>query len=109
MNDILKKGQEAIEHFGTKGMRWGVRKSRRSSSAESKASGKLRKKKAFELTDAELKKVNARLSLEKSYSQLNPSATSKAAKVVVGVLGSIAKQTATEIGTKYARKILSWG
>jgi len=104
-NDIHEKAQAVIEHYGTKGMQWGVRK-KRTRSSESKTTSALRKKKAFQLTDDELKKVNARLNLEKQFNQLNPSATAKASKVVVGVLGNIAKQTATDIGTKYAKKIL---
>jgi hypothetical protein len=104
-NELYVKAAIAIKHFGTKGMRWGVRtKGKRSSSSESKTSRKLSKKKAFELTNDELKTVNARLSLEKQFSQLNPSATAKASKAVAGVLGNIAKQTITEVGTKYATK-----
>ena len=113
-NELYVKAAIAIKHFGTKGMRWGVRtKGKRSSSSESKASAKLRKKKAFQLTNDELKKVNARLSLEKTYSQLNPSTASKAKKVVGEMAGSMAKQVlssvVTEQATKYAKKIVGGG
>ncbi len=111
-DDIYKKAQKAIEHYGTKGMRWGIRK-KRSRSSESSESSKLRKKKGFELSNDELRKVNARLSLEKSYSQLNPSTASKAKKVVGELAGSMAKQVlssvVTDQATKYAKKILTGG
>jgi len=102
---LKERAEKVVEHYGTKGMQWGVRK-KRSRSSESSAVSKLRKKKSFQLSNDELKKVNARLNLEKQYKQLNPSATAKAAKAVSGVLGNIAKQTITEVGTKYAKKIL---
>ena len=79
--------EQAMKHYGTKGMKWGVRK-KRSASASSKATSKLRKKKAFELSDDEITKVNGRLNLEKQYKQLNASTTDKgkslANKVITG-------------------------
>ena len=111
-NDIYEKAQAAIAHYGTKGMQWGVRK-KRSRSSDSSSAAKLRKKKGFELTNDELKKVNARLSLEKTYSQLNPSIASKAKKVVGDMAGNMAKQVlstvVTEQATKYAKKIVGGG
>lgn len=111
-NKLYEKAAVAIAHYGTKGMRWGIRK-RRSRSSESKSTAKLRKKKGFQLTNDELKKVNARLSLEKTYSQLNPSTTSKAKKVVGEMAGSMAKQVLssviTESATNYAKKIIAGG
>ena len=109
-NELYVKAAIAIAHFGTKGMQWGVRKKRMSSS-EAKATRSLRKKKAFQLTNDELKKVNARLSLEKTYSQLNPSTASKAKKVVGSMAGSMAKQVlsnvVTDAATSYAKKIVT--
>lgn len=107
-NKLKERAEKVVEHYGTKGMQWGVRK-KKSRSSESSTVKALRKKKAFELSNDELKKVNARLNLEKQYSQLNPSAISKATKAVSGVLGNIAKQTITDVGTKYAKKILDGG
>ena len=109
-NEIFEKAQKAVEHYGTKGMRWGVRK-KRSRSSDSSSTSSLRKKKAFQLSNAELRKVNARLSLEKQYSQLNPSTASKAKKVIANMAGSMAKQVlsnvVTETATKYAKKIIT--
>ncbi len=111
-NRIYEQAAAAIAHYGTKGMRWGVR-TKRVRSSESKSTAKLRKKKGFQLTNDELKKVNARLSLEKTYSQLNPSTASKAKKVVGSMAGSMAKQVlsnaVTEAATTYAKKIVTGG
>jgi len=111
-NELYVKAAIAIKHYGTKGMRWGVR-TRRISSSESKSTSALRKKKAFQLTNDELKKVNARLSLEKTYSQLNPTTASKAKKVVGDLAGNMAKtvlsNVVTEQATKYAKKIVTGG
>lgn len=111
-NELYEKTQKAIKHYGTKGMRWGVR-TKRSRSSESKESSTLRKKKGFQLSNDELKKVNARLSLEKSYSDLNPSSTKKAQKAVIGLAGTLAAISAVAAvatrATKYAKKIMEGG
>jgi len=111
-NKLYDLAVVAIAHYGTKGMRWGVRK-KRGRSVESKSAAKLRKKKGFQLTNDELKKVNARLSLEKTYSQLNPTTAAKAKKVIGGMAGSMAKQVlsnvVTESATTYAKKIVTGG
>jgi hypothetical protein len=112
-NKLYVKAAASIAHYGTKGMQWGVRKKRGRSSSESRVTKSLRKKKAFQLTNAELKKVNARLSLEKQYSQLNPTTASKAKKVITSMAGSMAKQVlsnvVTEAATTYAKKIVTGG
>ena len=75
---------EALVHAGVKGMKWGVRK--RTSSSENAAIKPLKKKKAKELTDAEIKQAISRMSLEKKYNELNPKGFSKANKIVLGAL-----------------------
>lgn len=111
-NELIEQAKQAIQHYGTKGMKWGVRK-KSSRSAESSETSALRKKKGFQLTNDELKTVNARLSLEQSYSQLNPSTISKGKKAILGVAGTIAavKAITSVIGpaAKYAKKIVSGG
>ena len=108
-NELYERAQQAVAHYGVKGMRWGVRK-KRSRSSESSEASSLRKKKGFQLTNEELKRVNARLSLEQSYSQLTPNSLSKAKKVVVALAGTLAaiKAVASVVSPAaiYAKKIL---
>lgn len=62
-----------LEHFGKKGMKWGVRKApTHKSSSDAKAVQKHRGKPASSLTNKQLKDINARLNLEQQYSRMNP-------------------------------------
>lgn len=62
-------------HAGKKGMKWGVRKDRRSSDA--KAIAPLRKKSASTLSNDDIKKVVTRMQLEKQYKDINPRGVNK--------------------------------
>lgn len=71
-----------LYHYGVLGMKWGVRRARRQPSTDSSEAKALKKKKVSELSNAELRKLNDRMNLERNYSQLNPSAIKKGAKMV---------------------------
>lgn len=62
---------EYLEHFGTKGMRWGHRKAKTTRSSESAKLRSIQKKKVSHMTNAELQEANARLNLEANYRQLS--------------------------------------
>lgn len=65
-------GEEFIQHYGVKGMKWGVRNKRRSSKKGGKPSGRTTYKKTpNRLSDDELKRRISRMELEKKYSDLN--------------------------------------
>ena len=71
-----------LEHYGVKGMKWGVRrtdaqlaraagrKPKPEPSADAKRVANLRAKKTYSLTNAELKAINERLNLEQNYMRL---------------------------------------
>lgn len=66
--------QEFLAHWGVKGMKWGIRRSRASRLAASRRHTpdyaevkKLSKKKAKHLTNEELKKINERRNLENNF------------------------------------------
>jgi hypothetical protein len=89
--------EKILQHAGVLGMRWGIRKARSSESSTSEGHNKLRslkKKKAKELTDEELKTALARLRLEKDYKDLTKRELSGFEKSVKGVIGDAAKETA---------------
>jgi hypothetical protein len=87
--------EQLIEHYGVKGMRWGVRRKRPKSSADSSSVSRLLKKKPRQLSDAELKKINNRLNLERQFSSLNPSKTAKGKKFVSSILSNAGKTVLT--------------
>ena len=85
MSNIL---DDFLEHAGVKGMKWGVRKSRRSPSSDASEVKTLKKKKRYELSNAELKRVNERLQLEKKLKDLNPSSVKRGKTAVTGVIAA---------------------
>lgn len=75
-----------LAHYGVPGMKWGRRKGGSSApvrvSGDRKASDAIRKKPIESITNKQLKTVNNRLQLEKSYSELskNPNAIDRITK-----------------------------
>ena len=70
---------EVLEHHGVKGQKWGIRHkptggsvTRHRTSSDAKRIRALRKKKAHELTNQQLKDINARLNMEQNFRRLNP-------------------------------------
>lgn len=83
-----------IEHYGVRGMRWGVRKSRSArakypQSSESKKVQKLRERKAGQLSNKQLQTVNTRLNLEQNYSKLNPNAIKRGTVAAAAILSTV--------------------
>lgn len=109
---------EHLEHYGIKGMRWGVRRptgkngrvsSVKKSSVDFRTTKDLRKRPAHTLTNMQLKKVNERMQLESKFSQMNPSKIAKGQRMVKGVLATAGTVTAmskliSEISAKAAVK-----
>lgn len=90
-----------LEHYGKKGMKWGVRKDRKS------GKGKSAKQIAKTLTDAELKKRVNRLNMEKQYVDLvkgAPSSVSKGRGLVTQMLKTAGKQKAQSLVTEGVSK-----
>lgn len=127
---------EELYHWGIKGMRWGVRryqnndgtltsegKKRKRSKKEkidekakqenwsddAKVAAEIKTKSVKQMSNAELRKLNERIQLEKQYSQLTKKETSKGKKVVTEILGGAAKDTAKSYVTKYMKKGIDSG
>jgi hypothetical protein len=76
--------ENILEHFGVKGMRWGVRRSRSGvtatsprvpkqfTSADFRRTQTLRGRKPQQLTNKQLKDLNERMNLEQNYKRMNP-------------------------------------
>jgi hypothetical protein len=92
--------QEAIDfiqHYGTKGMHWGVRnKQPRRESSDYKRTKNLRNRKPHELTNKQLSELNNRRNLEQNFQRLNPSKAKRGKEAVAAMLA-----TATLATTAY--------
>lgn len=91
-----------LYHFGIKGMKWGIRRFQNKDGSRTSAGKKryddrsddrktvdeIRKKKIYQMSNAELRKVNERLQLEQQYSGLssNSSVVKKGFSVVKDIL-----------------------
>ena len=106
----FEREHDELEHYGIKGMKWGVRKNRdsgpESSSAPakpkptmsadakrvSKIKSKVKTKGRDSLSNDEMQDLVKRMNLEQQYSNLNPSKAKKGMdylKTTAGVLGTV--------------------
>lgn len=94
-----------LEHFGIKGMKWGVRRNKQqlSDSADHTRVASLRKKSRFgktrKLSNEELRAVIERMNLEQQFSNLKKQRSGDGAK--------IAKELLIGIGKEHAKKALT--
>ena len=112
----VEAGQDFIAHFGTKGMRWGVRKPGTGAASDHVSSDAARahalkstvsKHGTSALSNVELQHLVTRLNLEKQHGQLNPAHVSNGHRILNEVLkvgGNVAKQQATTYASQYAQK-----
>lgn len=105
---------ENLYHFGVPGMKWGIRRRMRGAlrrafgkkkkidnvSEDHSAKEMLKKRKINTLSNAELKKLNERMQLEKQYKELRVSEMSPGKRFVSQVLQGAAKQTAINFTSK---------
>lgn len=88
-----------LTHYGVKGMRWGVRRSK----AQLSRSRKKRGDDASKYSDEELKRKVARMNLEKQYSQMTRKESPAAKKFLVKALATSAATLATAYISKYMK------
>lgn len=108
-NELIVDEENFLEHFGVKGMKWGIRKDKTSSGGKSKPASKTVKS----LSDEELRTRVKRLNLEKQYVDLvsqenkrNQGILSKGRQAVGEIVGNIAKNSLTNYGTSVAGEVL---
>jgi hypothetical protein len=95
VEDVLEQttlvGLEFLEHYGTKGMKWGVRK-RRNESKRARTfggSGKKAKDPLESLSDKELQQIVTRMNLEQNYKRLTQPKQSNTLKKVLATGATI--------------------
>lgn len=105
---------DAMAHFGVRGMRWGTRRGHTSSPASedsqrATAAGKKAKKSTNSLSNKELQDLVTRMNLERQYSTLSTQGPNMNAggKFVHEVINSIGKQQAISYGNKLVAKQLA--
>jgi len=82
---------EFLEHYGVKGMHWGIRteKPPKRMSSDYKKTAAYRSRHPQELTNKQLKAVNERLNLETNYKRMNPHTIKKGMAAAAGILAAV--------------------
>jgi hypothetical protein len=82
--------EEFLEHHGVKGMKWGIRHKPPSikRSGDSRRVSDLRKRKAHQLTNKQLKTINDRMNLEQNFNRLNPGKFTNGKRLVESILAT---------------------
>lgn len=96
---------KVLAHYGILGMRWGIRKNKRTPSTEHLIKEERKKKRAYELTNKEIEEFNRRVSLEEQYNKINPTRAQKGKQAVSRALESLGKQILTKVTDQAANKI----
>jgi hypothetical protein len=83
-----------LEHYGVKGMQWGVRRTRAQLSEDASRARQLKKRSVSSLSNQELKIVNERRNLEQNYTRLNPGVVRRGEMHAKGVIAAVGLATA---------------
>lgn len=107
----FETADDVLEHFGVKGMKWGVRKNRSGSASEDAQRADAARKKiktgggTKALSNKELQDLVTRMNLEQQYKKLTPPPKSSAAKkFVTDILVNVGKQQASKVVSDLATK-----
>ena len=129
MNKIVSNQNiDQLYHYGINGQKWGKRRFQNpdgtrtsagkkreqekskpeiQSSDDYKQSKEDRAKATKGLSNEELKRLNSRMALEKTYRDLSAAEKKKGESLAKGILKDIAKQSLTEAGKKLATDVLT--
>lgn len=101
MTETHERGMAALAHFGVKGMKWGVRRTKAQLEAPSeehtqtistRARAKSAKGSTHALTNKELQDAITRMNLEKQFTTLTTPPKSRGRQFVGKLLGQVAQQ-----------------
>lgn len=94
-----------LAHYGILGMRWGIRKNKRTPSSEHLSKEEKKKKRAYELTNKEIEEFNRRVALEEQFNRINPTRAQRGKQAVFKALEGLGKQVLTKVTDQAANKI----
>ena len=107
-----------LEHFGVKGMRWGVRREKDSSgrrppiNSEAARAAEIhtqvRKYGTSTVSNKDLQALVTRLNLERQYSNLDQKQVSSGRKYIASTLKNVGQQQAQSFANQYANKGAAW-
>lgn len=95
---------DKLKHYGVPGMKWGVRKDRKSGSSRSKKSSIGKRRNVKSMSNDELQKTIRRIELERRYTQLTSNEKKGSAKWVKNVVSESATTVAKQYTTQYMSK-----
>jgi hypothetical protein len=119
LDDTAAEGAEFaedyLEHFGVKGMKWGVRRASEPGFAVSddarkaaRAAGVAKKQGTKVLSNEDLQRLVTRMNLEQQYNKLKPPTPSKkATKFVAEFLLGVGKQQAAKFANDQLGKVIA--
>lgn len=101
--------EQFLSHFGVKGMKWGVRSSKKPAIPSSEDStrvsairDKARRGGTKTLSNRDLQEAINRMNLERQFKTLSPTKTQAAAKFVSDILLNVGKQQAIRVAGDFA-------
>lgn len=113
--------RDELSHHGIKGQKWGVRRTEKQLaklrnksknenwSSDATETAEIRLKKVKQMSNNELRKINERLQLERTYSELSQRTKSRGQKFVSDVIEGAAKDTAKSYVSKGMKAGVSAG
>jgi len=115
-NNMGHNSPDLLEHFGIKGMKWGVRRTQAEihgdAAAAKSAHDKAKKHGTSSLSNKELQDLIVRMNLEKQYNQVVPTskgtrAARAGSKFAADILVGVAKSQVTKLASDHATKLIT--
>lgn len=110
----MSHAEDFLEHFGVKGMRWGVRGGKGTPSADAAKSTSIRtiakKSGVKSVSNKELQEAINRMQLEQNFKRLTTNERNPAARFIASTLLEVGKrEVQTQVAKKIAKTVVTRG